>query len=66
MRDFEKSEISHPYTKEVNLEHFEVIKVIGRGSFAKVYLVMKVDGNGQPQSYYAMKVLKKRYIFEKN
>lgn len=29
----------------INLEHFTIIKVIGRGSFGKVYLVRKNDDN---------------------
>ena len=41
---------------------FEKIKVIGRGAFAKVYLVKKRDTN----SYYAMKILKKQQLIEKN
>lgn len=29
------------YSKSVNLNHFDIVKVIGRGSFGKVYLVKK-------------------------
>jgi serine/threonine protein kinase len=39
----------------VNLESFNIIKVIGRGSFGKVYLVEKKDSG----DLYAMKTLKK-------
>jgi len=46
------------YSKAININHFENIRVIGRGSFGKVYLVQKKDTN----EYYAMKVLKKEWI----
>jgi serine/threonine protein kinase len=39
-----------------------MLKVIGRGSFGKVYLVRKKD-NGLP---YAMKILKKDQLIKKN
>ena len=42
-------------SNQINLEHFTIIKVIGRGSFGKVYLVRKNDDN----CLYAMKTLKK-------
>ncbi len=29
------------YSKSINLNHFDIVKVIGRGSFGKVYLVQK-------------------------
>lgn len=29
------------YSKKVNLDHFEILKVVGRGSFGKVFLVQK-------------------------
>ena len=44
------------------MEDFQIIKVIGRGSFGKVYLVRKKD-NG---TIYAMKTLKKDTIIRKN
>ena len=30
-------------SKEISIEDFQIIKVIGRGSFGKVYLVQKKD-----------------------
>ena len=45
----------------ISLESFEIIKVVGRGSFGKVYLVRKRDTGG----YYALKSLKKDYILRK-
>jgi len=46
------------YSKSINLNHFDIVKVIGRGSFGKVYLVKKKDTG----EFYAMKVLKKEAI----
>ena len=50
------------YSKEVNINHFKIEKVIGRGSFGKVFLVTKID-TGQ---IYAMKVLKKERVSTRN
>lgn len=45
-----------------SMEDFSPLSVIGRGTYAKVLLVRsKVD-----KMVYAMKVLKKKYILEKN
>ncbi len=41
---------------EVGLKDFEMLKLLGKGSFGKVLLVRKIDKPGQ---LYAMKVLKK-------
>lgn len=46
----------------ISLESFKIIKVIGKGSFGKVFLVREKQ-SGQ---LYAMKVLKKDYILRKN
>jgi hypothetical protein len=32
-------ELQKLYSSEIDFENFEVIKVIGRGSYAKVYLI---------------------------
>lgn len=40
----------------ISSKDFDKIKVIGRGAFAKVYLVRRRESN----EYYAMKVLKKQ------
>ena len=45
-------------SKEISADAFEYLKVIGRGSFGKVYLVRKKDTD----TYYAMKTLKKAII----
>jgi len=44
------------------MESFQIIKVIGRGSFGKVYLVQKRDTS----ELFAMKTLKKDQIIRKN
>lgn len=47
---------------KISKEDFYILKVIGRGSFGKVYLVRKKD-TGIP---YAMKILKKDQLIKKN
>lgn len=46
----------------ISIDDFVIIKVIGRGSFGKVYLVRKKDDG----KIYAMKTLKKDMIIKKN
>jgi hypothetical protein len=46
----------------IGIEDFSIIKVIGRGSFGKVYLVRKKDDG----CVFAMKTLKKDMILRKN
>lgn len=48
--------------QKVVLEDFELLKVLGRGSFGKVMLVKKKDSG----DIYAMKILKKRAIIARN
>ncbi|KAE9622302.1 putative protein kinase AGC-Pl family [Lupinus albus] len=48
--------------QRVGIEDFEILKVVGQGSFAKVYQVRK---KGTPE-IYAMKVMRKDKIMEKN
>lgn len=48
--------------KKISLDDFKLLKVIGRGSFGKVYLVRKKD-DGKP---YAMKILRKDQLIKKN
>ena len=50
-----------PGTK-ISKNDFITLKVIGRGSFGKVYLVRKKDN----QMPYAMKILKKDQLIKKN
>ncbi len=56
-----KNDKNH-FTNEISNEDFLIIKVIGRGSFGKVYLVQKKDDG----EYFAMKTLKKDVILRKN
>ena len=49
-------------TSSMKVEDFELLKVVGRGSFGKVYLAKKKDtGN-----IYAIKTLKKDFIIKTN
>jgi serine/threonine protein kinase len=49
-------------SKNISKDHFKIIKVIGRGSFGKVFLVQKKD----TKEHFAMKVLKKENIYNRN
>ena len=51
--------------KETNVgpDDFELIKVIGRGSFGKVMMVRKNDGSPK---VYAMKILRKKNVFQQD
>ena len=48
----------------VNLESFEVIEALGKGSFGSVYLVRKADDTSG--KHYAMKVLEKDKVLAQN
>ena len=48
-------------TRHCTLQDFEIKSVIGRGSFGKVFLVVKKDN---PNEVYAMKSLGKNVILE--
>jgi serine/threonine protein kinase len=50
------------FQKKVGPEDFEPLRVVGRGSFAKVMLVRKID-TGRT---YAMKVIKKDSVIKHN
>mmetsp|Transcript_31597 Transcript_31597/g.42803 ORF Transcript_31597/g.42803 Transcript_31597/m.42803 type:complete len:80 (+) Transcript_31597:128-367(+) len=49
-------------TNKISKDDFVYVKVIGRGSFGKVYLVKKKDTNG----HFAMKVLSKDIVSKRN
>jgi len=55
------------FTKKLNFDNFEVVKVIGRGSYAKVYLIKKYHETSHDLvCYFALKVLKKKFLHDKN
>ncbi len=66
--DYENGEFQHLYTTNINFDNFEIIKVIGRGSYAKVYLIKKVTDEGKvsKEKYYALKVIKKKDLYDKD
>lgn len=49
-------------TMDISIDSFKILKVIGRGSFGKVYLVQKKD----TKEYFAIKALKKDMIIKRN
>ena len=49
-------------TMKIDLNSFEAIRIIGRGTFGKVYLVKKRDSG----DYFAMKSIRKDVILKKN
>ena len=57
----ESFNILQPNTK-ISAAEFDYLKVIGRGSFGKVYLVRKKS----TQKPYAMKILRKDHLLKKN
>lgn len=57
-----KSKKNSESNREVSINDFEIVKVIGRGTFGKVFLVKDQVSN----TYYAMKTLKKSFILRKN
>jgi serine/threonine protein kinase len=53
-----------PPIAAVTLSNFELLKVLGKGSYGKVILVRKKTGHDSG-SLYAMKVLKKEHVMKK-
>jgi serine/threonine protein kinase len=60
--DQSQSTIATGPKKTINLDSFDIIRVVGKGSFGKVFLVREKASS----TLYAMKVLKKDYIIRKN
>ena len=48
--------------KKISLSDFELVKVVGRGSFGKVYMCKRNGTN----NYYAMKKLRKDVVAKRN
>ena len=48
--------------KSGGIENYKSLSVIGKGTYAKVFLVRSL----QDKQVYAMKVLKKKYVIEKH
>lgn len=48
------------FTGQHTLDNFNMLSVIGKGSYAKVVLVKRKGENND--KVYAMKILKKKYI----
>lgn len=57
----ESENLLRPAVK-ISKEDFKIIKVIGRGTFGKVFMVKKKDSD----QIYAMKVLKKEQVASRN
>eukprot|EP01029_Cantina_marsupialis_P006405 TRINITY_DN1701_c0_g1_i2.p1 TRINITY_DN1701_c0_g1~~TRINITY_DN1701_c0_g1_i2.p1 ORF type:complete len:317 (+),score=37.26 TRINITY_DN1701_c0_g1_i2:89-1039(+) len=57
------SKVNDPYT--VDLSHFDVQRVVGKGGFGKVNAVIKITEPHRNQ-WFGMKALRKRIILEKN
>merc|ERR1719438_484788 len=58
MREIEVANVTRAGCEKANVNQFELLRVLGQGSFGKVFLVRKIDGK-DAGSLYAMKVLKK-------
>ncbi len=48
----------NPHNERVGPEHFQLLKVLGKGGYGKVFQVRKIAGT-DPGKIFAMKVLKK-------
>lgn len=56
---------SHPQPPPISKEDFNLLKVIGKGSFGKVFLVQK-RGGADDGVTYAMKTLRKEVLLRRN
>ena len=54
------------FSEMINLKTIRIICLLGEGAFAKVFLIKKTDPKTKQSCYYAMKVLEKRILKEKN
>jgi protein-serine/threonine kinase len=58
----EKQKLSDFCNKKMTVDDFTSLKLIGKGSYGKVFLVQKKDD----QKIYAMKILKKKAMIKRN
>lgn len=66
--EIESSEIINGHLKRIGPEDFEILRVIGKGAFGKVFQVRMKDGSGMERGdgIYAMKVMRKDTIIKNN
>uniref|UniRef100_T1IQJ3 Protein kinase domain-containing protein n=1 Tax=Strigamia maritima TaxID=126957 RepID=T1IQJ3_STRMM len=57
-----KKSIVHDNTEEVDFDHFQILRAIGKGSFGKVCIVQRIDS----KKMYAMKYMNKMQCIEKD
>ena len=60
--DMEDDEYQESLTKKYSEDDFEKIRVLGKGSYGKVFLVREKGRDGE---LYAMKVLKKQELIKR-
>jgi serine/threonine protein kinase len=53
------------WSKNMDYQKWMVCKLIGKGAFAKVYLVKHLIDDGNITRYYAMKCIKKSMVMDK-
>mmetsp|Transcript_12300 Transcript_12300/g.18637 ORF Transcript_12300/g.18637 Transcript_12300/m.18637 type:complete len:391 (+) Transcript_12300:63-1235(+) len=58
------NEFSHVNNKPLTIDDFELLKVLGKGSFGKVMLVKKKDDTNE--TLYALKTLRKAALVKRN
>lgn len=52
--------------ERIRFEQFKTIALLGRGTFAKVYLVYLQDSSHEEQQLYALKSMRKDFILQSN
>ena len=48
------------------MKSIRLICLLGEGAFAKVFLIKKQESRSKKENYYAMKVMDKKHLYEKN
>ena len=54
------------FSKTIDVDNIRIICMIGEGSFAKVYLIEKTGKHSGKKTYYAMKMLNKKELRDKD